>query len=207
MTRAKKNAFLNAAEAERVASHLALRAKDWLQDFESPRAVLFVEGETERLVLRKHSTLEQAGVCLLDFGTVGIEPLIRVADARSIPWHVLVDHDEAGTHYANRAREHLHRRQPSMHITIADAASFELALWNEGFREDLRAIALEQDVALVDDTLESLLRAARLKLPKPMLVERAIARAQARDASIELPRSMRAAIAAVLAQVSSAREI
>ncbi len=205
MTRQKKNGFLSKAQADRVAAHLLVRASLGAQDFDSARAILFVEGETERGVLRAHTTLEQERICVLDFGTVGIEPLLRAADARLLDWHVLVDRDEAGSHYAQSARLQLRRRAPLSHITMSEHPSFEQALWESGYRADLVAVAQEHGVEPVDDSLDSLLRLARLKLPKPLLVERAVRRAREREGATELPASMRTAIDAVRALAAQSR--
>ena len=177
MSRAKKNAFLSAAETERVSAHLALRGGDSSVTLTTSRAVLFVEGETERLVLRDHSSL--------------------VADAMEIPWHALVDCDEAGAHYAATARDHLRRRVESRHLTIAAEPSFEQALWNAGFRASIIHVAQRHGVEFDDGDLASLLRAARLKVPKPLLVTESIKHARAIDPSHQLPRAMQTAIDAV----------
>lgn len=197
MSRAKKNAFLSAAETERVSAHLALRGGDSSVTLTTSRAVLFVEGETERLVLRDHSSLAASAICVLDFGTVGLAPLLRVADAMEIPWHALVDCDEAGAHYAATARDHLRRRVESRHLTIAAEPSFEQALWNAGFRASIIHVAQRHGVEFDDGDLASLLRAARLKVPKPLLVTESIKHARAIDPSHQLPRAMQTAIDAV----------
>ncbi len=197
MRRAKRNAFLSPAQTLRVETHLSARAAEGGLQLSDALAVIFVEGETERIVLRTQTAVEQEGICVLDFGQIGLESLLRSADAHDCPWHVLVDGDEAGAHYANTARRSLRRRSPASHITVSDHSTFEHALWESGYREALLAVAREHGVELQNDSLDAMLRAARLKLPKPLLVETAIRRARACDANLELPSKMRAAILAV----------
>lgn len=110
------------------------------------RCWLLVEGETEFWLVRALAQvlgydLEAEGVQVVEFAQCGVEPLVRLADALRIEWHLLADGDGSGTAYVREAREHLHGRPVKRHATRLRRRTVEMELWHGGFQDVYRRTA------------------------------------------------------------------
>jgi putative ATP-dependent endonuclease of OLD family len=103
------------------------------------RAWLLVEGETEFWVLSEIARLvgfdlQQEGVAVVEFAQSGLAPLVKVADALGIGWHLLADGDRAGVTYANKARALVGDRDPDAHVTRLAERDLEHCFFDHGHR-------------------------------------------------------------------------
>lgn len=97
---------LSLDDLRRVGYHVRANRADAL----FARCWLLVEGETEFWIVPELARvlgydLPSEGVRVVEFAQCGVEPLVRLAQALGIAWHLLADGDEAGRRYAARARE------------------------------------------------------------------------------------------------------
>lgn len=133
--------LLDAEARRRVAYHLRVRRGGAL----FARAWLLVEGETEfwllpELARQLGDDLAAEGVAVVEFAQCGVDPLIQVADALAIPWHLLVDGDGTGRGYAAAARrlEGRGSRGQAPPITVLPAEDMEHTLWEAGYEHVYR---------------------------------------------------------------------
>jgi putative ATP-dependent endonuclease of OLD family len=75
------------------------------------------------------------------FAQAGIAPLVAFADRFGIPWHLVADGDEAGKHYAAKARRMLRRRPEARHLTLLVDRDLEHFLWRSGYDGTYRQAA------------------------------------------------------------------
>jgi len=121
-------------EIRRVAFHVRTHNADSL----FARVWLLVEGETEAWLLPELArvwglSFPLEGIHCVPFAQAGLAPLVTFADRFGIPWHVIVDGDEAGKHYAAKARRMLHRRVEARHLTSLADRDLEHYLWRSGY--------------------------------------------------------------------------
>lgn len=121
-------------ELRKVSYHVRARHGDAL----FARCWLLVEGESEFWYLPGFSTvlgfdLPAEGVACVEFAQCGIRPLVRLADALGIEWHVLCDGDNAGKTYRAVAEGLLGGRESARHISQLREPNIERCLWNAGF--------------------------------------------------------------------------
>jgi putative ATP-dependent endonuclease of OLD family len=101
------------------------------------RCWLLVEGETEFWILPDLARLlghdlVQEGVACVEFAQCGLSPLVKLARALGIEWHVLVDGDRAGEAYAALARRFLRGEEESLRLTALADRDIEHNFWRHG---------------------------------------------------------------------------
>lgn len=126
-------------ELRKVSYHVRARHGDAL----FARCWLLVEGESEFWYLPGFSAalgfdLSAEGVACVEFAQCGIRPLVRLADALGIQWHVLCDGDHAGDTYRGVAEALLEGRASQRHISQLREPDIEHCLWNAGYEELIR---------------------------------------------------------------------
>lgn len=102
------------------------------------RCWLLVEGETEVTVLDAISRIlgtpfDRHGVRIIEFTRSGLAPLISIADALGIPWHMVCDGDDEGQKFAKTAHSALKGRTPGSHITKWPDKNIEMVLCRSGY--------------------------------------------------------------------------
>jgi putative ATP-dependent endonuclease of OLD family len=133
---------LSAEELRRIGYHI--RARNGAALF--ARAWLLVEGESEYWYVHGFAEvlghdLAAAGVRCVEFAQCGLTPLVRLAEALGIQWHVLCDGDHAGRAYAASATSLLRGRDSHRHITRLREADIEHTLWRHGYADTIQGIA------------------------------------------------------------------
>jgi putative ATP-dependent endonuclease of OLD family len=121
-------------DLRRVSYHL--RARRGMACF--CRCWLLIEGETEFWLLPDLARLcgydlAQEGVACVEFAQCGLRPLVRLADALGIEWHVLADGDSAGDSYARLAASLARRGDPTPRVTVLDDRDIEHCFWRHGY--------------------------------------------------------------------------
>jgi len=101
------------------------------------RCWLLVEGETEYWLLPDLARLcgfdlAQEGVACVEFAQCGLKPLIRLAGALGIEWHVLADGDRAGASYVECTRSLLRGDDESRRISALAENDIEHCFWHHG---------------------------------------------------------------------------
>jgi len=102
------------------------------------RCWLLVEGETEVTIFDAVSRvmgqpLDAGGVRIIEFAHVGIDPLIKVADALGIPWYAVCDGDSQGEQDAKKVRTNLKGRVEADHLTRWNHRNIEVVLSHLGY--------------------------------------------------------------------------
>lgn len=133
-------------ELRKVTYHVRARHGDAL----FARCWLLVEGESEFWYLPEFSSalgfdLAGEGVACVEFAQCGIRPLVRMADALGIEWHVLCDGDGAGNTYRSVAEGLLEGRPAERHISQLREPDIERCLWNAGYEALIRQVAAMED--------------------------------------------------------------
>ena len=151
---------LSPTDARRVAFHVRTHHAESL----FARVWLLVEGETEAWLLPELArvgglSFPLEGIHCVAFAQVGLAPLIAFADRFGIPWHLVADGDEAGRHYAARARHLLQGRPESRHLTLLPDRDMEHFLWRSGFAETYRAAAPHPEITDPENIIHQALRA------------------------------------------------
>lgn len=124
---------LSLDDLRRVGYHVRANRADAL----FARCWLLVEGETEFWLVPEIARLlgfdlPSEGVRVVEFAQCGIEPLIKLAEALGIAWHVLADGDEAGRRYVERALELVPHAAPDR-ITRLEDRDMEHCFYAHGF--------------------------------------------------------------------------
>ena len=101
------------------------------------RCWLLVEGETEYWLLPDLARLlghdlVQEGVACVEFAQSGLAPLVKLARALGIEWHVLADGDRAGHDYEEVARSLMDRDQEELRLTVLRERDVEHCFWRNG---------------------------------------------------------------------------
>jgi predicted ATP-dependent endonuclease of OLD family len=99
---------------------------------------LLHEGQTEYWLLMEAARiagfkLEEKGVRLVEYAHVGLEPLIKLADAFGIAWHCLFDGDTAGQNNAKKASTLLNGRSAKAHMSMLTDPDIEHLICNSGY--------------------------------------------------------------------------
>jgi putative ATP-dependent endonuclease of OLD family len=120
-------------ELRKVSYHL--RARRGAACF--ARCWLLVEGETEYWLLPDLARLVghdlvQEGIACVEFAQCGLAPLIKLAGALGIEWHVLTDGDRAGDAYAQAARSLLRGEDPALRLSRLAERDVESCFWHHG---------------------------------------------------------------------------
>jgi putative ATP-dependent endonuclease of OLD family len=122
--------------ARRFAYHV--RQRRGLATF--ARCWLLIEGETEAWALPELARLAgydlaAEGVVPVEFAQAGLEPLLIVADALGIAWHLLTDGDVAGARYAAFVRDRAAASGRRASLTRLDERDLEHTLFVHGFAD------------------------------------------------------------------------
>lgn len=101
------------------------------------RCWLMVEGETEYWVLPDLARLvghdlAQEGVACVEFAQCGLAPLVKLARALGIEWHVLADGDRAGQNYAAQVHALLGGEPPERRLSLLRDRDVEQCFWRHG---------------------------------------------------------------------------
>lgn len=133
---------LSLDDLRRVGYHVRSNRADAL----FARAWLLVEGETEFWLVPELARvlgidLPAEGVRVVEFAQCGIEPLVKLAKALDIAWHLLADGDEAGQRYADRARDLAGPDHADELVTLLEDQDIEHCFWAHGFHDVFRAAA------------------------------------------------------------------
>lgn len=167
------------------------------------RAWLLVEGETEFWILSELARLvgfdlQQEGVAVVEFAQSGLAPLVKVADALGIGWHLLADGDRAGVTYANKARALVGDRDPDAHVTLLRERDVEHCFFEHGFRQVfLETAGLTPELARLLTPTRIIQKAIRARSKPGMAF--ALLEAAGREGGPGLPRPLRQVIERVLA--------
>ncbi|MGE0711660.1 MAG: ATP-dependent endonuclease [Planctomycetota bacterium] len=102
------------------------------------RCWLLVEGETESWLLPELArmcgyVLASEGVACIEFAQCGVRPVVKLAAALGIEWHLLADGDYAGERYVEAALSHLDGHDPAERVTRLDARDVEHCFWRHGY--------------------------------------------------------------------------
>ncbi len=116
------------------------------------RCWLLVEGETEYWILPDLARLlghdfAQEGVACVEFAQCGVGPLVKLARALGIEWHVLVDGDRAGQTYSTLARSFLRGEEESRRLSALEERDIEHCFWRHGHAHTLERLAGSAAVA------------------------------------------------------------
>jgi putative ATP-dependent endonuclease of OLD family len=129
-------------ELRKVAYHL--RARRGAACF--ARCWLLVEGETEYWLLPDLARLlgrdlAQEGVACVEFAQCGLVPLVKLAKALGIEWHVLADGDRAGAEYAGLARSLLRGDEERLRLSVLGDRDIEHCFWRHGHAHAFERLA------------------------------------------------------------------
>ena len=133
---------LETDEMRRVAYHVRIQRGGVF----FARCWLLVEGQTEFWLLPElarlcgHDLLAE-GVACIELAQCGPVPLVKLANALGIGWHLFVDGDAAGKQYAEAVRPHLGDLPEREHITVLRQPDLEHCLWRNGYEEIYREAA------------------------------------------------------------------
>ncbi len=167
------------------------------------RAWLLVEGETEYWIVSEIARLvgfdlQQEGVAVVEFAQSGLAPLVKVADALGIGWHLLADGDRAGITYASKARGLVGERDPDAHVSMLPERDIEHCFFEHGFRPVFVGIAgLSPEEARLTPPARIIQKAIR-KTSKPGLAFALLEAAGAGEGP-GIPKPLRQVIERVLA--------
>ncbi|MFD2178196.1 DUF2813 domain-containing protein [Veronia pacifica] len=133
---------LGANEMRKIAFHVRIHRPSAL----FARCWLLVEGETEvwlfsELARLKGYDLSAEGVNIIEFAQSGLKPLIKVAKALGIQWHLIADGDPAGQKYAHTARSMLDGDSEMHRLTVLPTEDIERFLFDNGYSELFREMA------------------------------------------------------------------
>ena len=90
------------------------------------------------------------GIACIEFAQCGLPPLIRVANALGIEWHVLTDGDDAGESYANVALGFAKKGEAATRVTKLEHDDIERCFWEHGFADVFQRLAGKRSTAAPD---------------------------------------------------------
>ncbi len=125
---------LSKDELRRVGFHIRFHRSGTL----FARCWLLVEGETEVWLFNEMAKLcgydlAAEGIQIIEFAQSGLKPLIKVAKAFGIDWHVVTDGDAAGKKYSTTVRGQLGNDQERHRLTELPDKDIEHYLYTHGF--------------------------------------------------------------------------
>jgi putative ATP-dependent endonuclease of OLD family len=128
------SAALTPDEERKLTYHVRAKRGDLL----FAKSWLLVEGETEFWFLPEAAQVlghdfHREGICCAEFAQCGLEPLIKLAQAFGIEWHVLADNDQAGQNYIKTAKKFLDGQTEAERFTVISEKDIEHELWKHGY--------------------------------------------------------------------------
>ena len=143
------------------------------------RCWLLVEGETEFWLLPELARLcgydfAMEGIVCVEFAQCGLPPLVKVAQALGIRWHLLADGDHAGQSYAAAVRSHVPPGELDQHVTVLRQRDIENALWHAGYADVYRRHARLPETAVDVMSPARIITRAIHRTPKPLLALEAL---------------------------------
>lgn len=137
-----RNNLLSKDAFRRIAFHIqmhhpaALFARTWL----------LVEGETEVWIFAEFArisgyNLAAEGIQIIEFAQSGLKPLIKIAKALGIEWHMVTDGDSAGKKYFANGAKYVERENIKAQITMLPAKDMEHYLYQNGFEAVFRKLS------------------------------------------------------------------
>jgi putative ATP-dependent endonuclease of the OLD family len=137
------------------------------------RCWLLVEGETEYWVLPDLARVcgydfAEEGVACVEFAQSGVAPFATLAHHLGIAWHVMVDGDEAGRHYAETVQAlALGPAGSETPVTVLREPDIEHCFWRHGFADVIAEVANVSDPSKTTPT--RVIRKAIERTSKPFL--------------------------------------
>lgn len=133
---------LSATDRRKLGYHIRARRGSLLFS----RCWLLVEGESEFWLLPELARLcgfdlYAEGISCVEYAQCGPRPLIQLANALGIPWHLLADGDRAGQSYVRTARNLVPGELADRSITRLSQPNLEQLLWDEGYAAVFRKAA------------------------------------------------------------------
>jgi putative ATP-dependent endonuclease of OLD family len=140
--------LLSRDDLRKVSYHL--RMKRSMASF--ARCWFLVEGETEFWMLPELARIGGydfilEGIACIEFAQCGLPPLIKVANALGIEWHVLTDGDDAGKSYANIALGFAKKGEAAKRVTKLEHDDIERCFWEHGFADVFQRLAGKRSAA------------------------------------------------------------
>lgn len=135
---------LSERDAQKVRYHVRLKRGALF----FARCWLLVEGETDFVMIPEFARMsdidfDKEGIVCLEFSQCGAEPLVKLAKALGIEWHVLADGDQAGNGYARTAKKLLDGEAEADRISRLSAKDIEHACWEGGYEHVYEAAVTE----------------------------------------------------------------
>lgn len=133
---------LSKDEERRVSFHVRFHRPSAL----FARCWLLVEGETEVWLFNEMARIQgydlgAEGVQMIEFAQSGLKPLIKLAIALGIEWHVITDGDWAGQKYAHTVRTRLGGEKEKHRLTVLPERDIEHYLFAHGYEPLFRQMA------------------------------------------------------------------
>ncbi|AMG29231.1 ATP-dependent endonuclease [Grimontia hollisae] len=133
---------LSKDEERRVSFHVRFHRPSAL----FARCWLLVEGETEVWLFNEMARIQgydlsAEGVQMIEFAQSGLKPLIKLAIALGIEWHVITDGDWAGQKYAHTVRSRLGGEKEKHRLTVLPERDIEHYLFAHGYEPLFRQMA------------------------------------------------------------------
>ena len=152
--------------------HYHIRTRYGIASF--ARFWLLVEGESEFWILPQIAAImgydfALEGIVCLEFAQCGLDPLIKVAEALGIQWHVLVDGDKAGQGYAKTTRSFIPDDNFDERLTVLNDEDIERCFWSHGYDDVYRRFARLSEKKLALFSPKKIIRIAVQKRSKPFL--------------------------------------
>lgn len=177
----KGSSFSN-DELRRIGYHLQGNRSDSIM----ARCWLLVEGESEFWLMPEMAHIlgidfKVEGIRCIEFSQCGLQPLVKLARALGIEWHVLTDGDQSGMAYANITRRLLKGEDETLRLTKIPELNIEHLLCKNGFKDVYFRAAGRN--ARRKRTLSNLISHAVKRHPKPSLILAVVEIAQKRGSS------------------------
>ncbi len=194
---------LNRDDERRIAFHIRLNRPMTL----FARCWLLVEGETEIWIISQVASilgmsLQCEGIRPVEFAQCGLSPLIKMARALGIEFHVITDGDEAGQKYSNNVRSMLDSRQAGRHLTVLPHVDIEHYLYHSGYAKVYKEATGIQGGFRKGTTADRIIEMAIRRKTKPGLALMVIEEMQKRG-----PEGVPQELADMLAKVSELARI
>lgn len=138
------------------------------------RLWILVEGESEHWIIPQlarilEQDLDREGIAVIDFAQIGLNPLIKYATELGIDWHVMVDGDDAGLHYAEMATTIGEKANNPNPVTTLPSADIEHYFWDSGFEHIYIKLAKASRIPIEELNTSKTIKRAIKNTSKPFL--------------------------------------